>query len=303
MKFSLGLPTERVEAPDEFVSGPAVTEMAQHAEDLGYSSVFVTDHPAPDTKWLEAGGHHALDPMVALAFAAASTKKIALLSHLYILAYRNPFLAAKSILSVDALSGGRLILGVGAGYLKPEFGALGVDFDSRNELLDESLEVLGRLFTEDSVAYEGTGYRSRGTSMLPKPIAQPHPPIWIGGNSKIAIRRAVEFAQGWIPFPNPDIPARAVRTASINDLDDLAERIAYLRSCEQDAGRDRLDISFSTFSMREPNYDHSEVLAEVENLAQLGITSMTLNIEGDDRATWMNRAEEFADRVLQPASS
>ena len=117
-------------------------ECAAAVEAIGYDACFVTDHPAPDAKWLAAGGHHALDPMVASLFAAAATTCLRLHTHILVLAYRNPLLTAKSVLSLDVLSQGRLILGVAAGYLKPEFAALGVDFDERNELTDEAIDVL-----------------------------------------------------------------------------------------------------------------------------------------------------------------
>jgi alkanesulfonate monooxygenase SsuD/methylene tetrahydromethanopterin reductase-like flavin-dependent oxidoreductase (luciferase family) len=142
MRFALGLPTTQVGTPDEFLTGAAIAEMARHAEDLGFEAVHVTDHPAGDQQWLDTGGHHALDPFVALSFAAAATTRLRVQTHIIVLPYRNPFLTAKSVLSLDVLSGGRLTLGVAAGYLRSEFNALGVDFNERNELFDEALEVM-----------------------------------------------------------------------------------------------------------------------------------------------------------------
>src|SRR5438105_12320678 len=168
MRFAIGLPTTNVDAPEEFLTGAAIAEMARTAEALGFESVYVTDHPAGDQRWLETGGHHALDPFVALSFAAAATTRLRVQTHILVLAYRNPFLTAKSVLSLDALSGGRLTLGVAAGYLRSEFHALGVDYDERNELFDEALEVLRLALTEDRVAYTGRHFRSRGTTMRPR---------------------------------------------------------------------------------------------------------------------------------------
>ena len=162
----------------------------------------MTDHPAPDAKWLASGGHPRSIPFVALSFAAAATTRLRVQTHILVLPYRNPLLTAKSVLSLDVLSGGRVILGVAPGYLKPEFAALGVDFDERNELTDEAIDVMRRVWSEDEVVAEGRHF-TRGTSMRPRPVQQPHPPIWIGGNSTAAIRRAVERGQGWVPFPNP----------------------------------------------------------------------------------------------------
>ncbi|MGZ4736890.1 MAG: LLM class flavin-dependent oxidoreductase, partial [Acidimicrobiia bacterium] len=129
MRFSVGLPVDHVDAEDQFVTGPAIAEMAAAAEAAGFDAAYVTDHPAADEQWLVGGGHHALEPLIGLAFAAASTSTLRLQTHVYVAAYRNPFLAAKGVATLDALSGGRVILGVAAGYLRPEFGALGVDFD------------------------------------------------------------------------------------------------------------------------------------------------------------------------------
>src|SRR5262245_21320264 len=134
MRLSLGLETARSDQPEEFTTGEAIAEMAKAAEAAGFDAVFVTDHPFPDDRWLAGGGHHALDPFVALAFAAASTTTLRLHTNLYVAAYRNPFLSAKAVATLDHLSNGRVILGIGAGYLEPEFDALGVAFDERNDL-------------------------------------------------------------------------------------------------------------------------------------------------------------------------
>ena len=123
MRYILGLPTDHVESIEQFGTSQAIVEMATTAETLGFTGVFVTDHPAPPKSFLDTGGHHTLDPMITLAAAATSTKKIKLLTNLYIVAYRNPLLVAKMVASLDNLSLGRLILGVGAGYLKEEFQA------------------------------------------------------------------------------------------------------------------------------------------------------------------------------------
>lgn len=173
VSFSLELPTHRVETVDEFVTAEAIAEIARVAEESGFAAVHVTDHPAPDAKWLDHGGHHALDPFVALAFAAAATTDVKLLTNVYIAAYRNPFLGAKSIQSLAALSNGRLILGTAAGYLKPEFKALGIDFDNRGALLDEALDVLDKVLTGEDIAYQGTSFAARGVRLRPLPTT-PH---------------------------------------------------------------------------------------------------------------------------------
>ena len=203
-------------------------EGAAAVEAMGYDACFVTDHPAPDAKWLATGGHHTLDPFVALSFAAAATTRLRVQTHILVLPYRNPLLTAKSILSLDVLSQGRTIIGVASGYLKPEFAALGVEFDERNELTDEAIDIMKQVWEGNAVAYEGLHFRTRGTMMQPRPVQRPHPPLWIGGNSTAAIRRAVDRAQGWVPFPNPAAAVRAVRTPVIGTFEQFAERMVLL---------------------------------------------------------------------------
>ena len=139
MRFTLALPTDRVDAVDEFISPDAVNEMAQAAERLGYGAVYVTEHPVPEQTWLDSGGHHALDPFVALSFAAAATQEIRLLTNLCVLAYKSPYITAKAASSLDVMSRGRLTLGVGAGYLEAEFDAL--DTKSQLPWMGKSLSV------------------------------------------------------------------------------------------------------------------------------------------------------------------
>jgi len=302
VKFALGLPTDHVEHVDEFVTGEAVADCARTAEQLGYGAVYVTDHPAPDQQWLDTGGHHALEPMVALSFAAAATGELRLLTNIYVLAYRNPFLAAKSVLSLDVLSGGRLILGVAAGYLRSEFNTLGIDFDARNDLLDEAIDVCTMAWTEDAVRYKGAGYRSRATTMRPRPVASPRPPIWVGGNSKRAIRRAVEKAEGWMPFPNPAAATKALKTAKLETFEELATRVAYARAHAAAVGRTApLDICCALMSLTHFGsgaYDPGEVRGELGRLGELGVTWSPVWFPATTRAEWRDRAAAFAVDVV-----
>ena len=301
MRFALGLPTTEVTAAEEFLTGPAITEMAQHAEALGFDSVHVTDHPAGDQQWLDTGGHHALDPFVALSFAASATTRLRVLTHILVLPYRNPFLTAKSVLSLDLLSGGRLTLGVAAGYLRSEFNALGVDYDERNELFDEALDVMQRALTEDAVAYTGRHFRSRGTTMQPRPVQQPHPPIWIGGNSARAMRRAVESAQGWCPFPNPTATSAALKTPKLETLDDLAIRLERAREYAAELGRtEPLDVCFAPTAHAASGRggDLGQLREEVAALGALGVTHATVGSHAPTRREWLAQTEQLASALL-----
>jgi probable F420-dependent oxidoreductase len=197
-------------------------------------------------------------------------------THILVLAYRNPLLTAKSVLSLDVLSGGRVILGVASGYLKPEFAALGVDFDERNELADEAIDVMRLAWTTDEVAYAGRHFRTRGTTMRPRPPQHPHPPVWVGGNSTAAIHRAAARGQGWVPFPNPPAASRAVRTPQLATLDDLATRIERLRELLDRKGHtEPFDICFSPFSYASfgtSEFDEAALVEEIDALDAMGVT-------------------------------
>ncbi|MSW29482.1 MAG: TIGR03619 family F420-dependent LLM class oxidoreductase, partial [Actinobacteria bacterium] len=183
MKISVGLPTHHVDSPDEWCTAKAITEMAQASEAAGADAVFVTDHPAPDVTFMARGGHHALDPFVALTVASTATTSLRLHFNLAILAYRNPFTTAKAIATLDVISNGRVILGTGAGYLAPEFAAVGGDFDQRNDVTDESIRAMKAIWSGEPVTMSGLHFDAVETIALPLPVQQPSPPIWIGGNS------------------------------------------------------------------------------------------------------------------------
>src|SRR3954462_10323346 len=237
MQVSLGLPVHRVDAADEFVTGAAVADISRAAEAAGFAAVFVTDHPAPPARWVRGGGHVTTDPLITLGFAAAATSRIRLQTNLFVPAYRHPLVAAKAVATLDRLSGGRLILGVGAGYLEPEFAALAADFEHRNDVLDEALRVMVAAWSADEID---------GVATSPRPAQQPGPPVWIGGNSKRAIRRAVELGQGWVPMPSPAAAAGHLHTPGLESLDDLRARLDHLREQCTVAGRDpaAIDVCF-----------------------------------------------------------
>ncbi|SRX94412.1 luciferase family protein [Sphingomonas wittichii RW1] [Mycobacterium shimoidei] len=296
ISYSLELPTHRVEAVSEFVTAEAVAEIARLGEASGFAAVHVTDHPAPDAKWLDHGGHHALDPFVALSFAAAATTDVKLLTNVYIAAYRNPFLGAKSIQSLDVLSGGRLILGTAAGYLKPEFRALGIDFDNRGALLDEALDVLSKVLTGEDVAYEGRSFAARGVRLYPVPVTPP--PIWVGGNSKPAVRRAVARAQGWAPF-NTFGYATASRTAEISTLEELAAAITWAKKYAAEIGRtEPLDICFSAGNLLDDSRSTDERHATIAKLEAMGVTWLTIAPQGTTRAEVIDNAHAFAEEFI-----
>ena len=301
MRVSYGLPTHRVDCGEEFLAPGAIGELASAAEAAGFGAVYTTDHPFPGDDWLAHGGHHALDPLVALSFAAAATSRVLLHTNLFVLAYRNPFLAAKGIATLDVLSGGRTVVGLGAGYLEPEFEALGAPFSERNDRMDEALAALSAAWTGSSVTFEGSGYRAPGNTMLPRPRQRPRPPLWIGGNSRRAIRRAVESADGWSPFPNPARIAGRTRTAPLESAADLAVALEYARAHADRVGRtEPLTVCFipEGLSMGAGPVDEGRVVASIGELASLGVDWVSVALPGDTRDAQLAAIESFGRTVL-----
>lgn len=321
MRFSLELPTTRIDRPDEFVSVEAITEITRAAVDAGFDAVNVTDHPAPDGKWLDHGGHHALDPFVALGVAASAHPEVLLHTNIYVAAYRNPFLGAKSVQSLDVLSGGRVVLGVAAGYLKPEFFALGVPFEQRGARLDDALEVLDEVLRGGDVEREAQGYSARGVRFRPVP-ARGRPPVWVGGNSAAAMRRAARY-DGWAPFHTGGY-ARASRTQAIESIDELADAIEHMHSLVaqhrgsaveprgaspgSDPGAPTFDICWSDATIGaadgEANSDTAgarsvdERRSHLDLLARAGVTWVAVSLPGRDRAEVIERVTSFGKELI-----
>lgn len=300
MKFSLELPTTRVEKAEEFVAGDAIGTITRAAADAGFAAVFVTDHPAPDARWLDAGGHHALDPFVALTAAATAHPSIRLHTNIYVAAYRNPFLTAKSVQSLAVVSGDRLILGVAAGYLKAEFAALGVDFARRGALLDDALEVLDEVLDGGDVARNGPGYSARGVRVRPVP-AGGRPPIWVGGNSRAAIERAARF-EGWAPFHTGGY-AKTSRTTAIESVEELRAAIAVVHelvAARETAGP--FDVCWSAGQLNDARSSVDERLARIAELQQAGVTWATISVPAVDRAELLAGIATFGREVISPVA-
>jgi probable F420-dependent oxidoreductase len=287
------------------VTGSGIATVAAAAEAAGFDGFGFTDHPAPTQRWLESGGHDALDPFVAMGYAAARTSTLRLIPNIVVLPYRNPFVVAKSGATLDLLSDGRFVLGVGVGYLKREFAALGVDVDERGQLFDEALEVIRGIWTTDDFSYEGRHFTASGITAHPRPVGRPHPPIWIGGNTAAARRRVTTHGDGWCPFPASAMLAQTARTAEM-DSGTLGEGIDDLRRRLEAAGRDpsTVDISFTNAEGGSPGADDFNAdayLSGVEKLAALGVTWLQVGLPGDSLAHALETIERFGKLVVAQA--
>jgi probable F420-dependent oxidoreductase len=305
MKFSFHLPVDHVGQPGEFLTAAAIAEMAQALEKAGIDAAYVTEHPAPVDSWLASGGHQALDPFVALSFAAATTAKLCLHTNLVVLPYHNPWATAKAVASLDVLSGGRVIMGIGSGYLEGEFKALNAPFAGRGAVMDEALDLMKQIWTGQSVTFAGTHFQADGNTALPAPIQRPHPPIWVGGNSDRALRRAVETCDGWSPFPVKAKYAGRVRTDEIGDIGDLKRKIDQGRDLAAKIGRTTpLDICFVPFGMAMQAGTRPEAQSIVDGLAELaaiGVTWSVMAFPCRDRPQYLENIDWFAREVLPAA--
>jgi len=224
--------------PTDYSIGPV--ELARHAEERGFESLFFPEHthiPASRRTPYPAGGElpreysHLLDPFVALAAAATATERILLGTGICLIVERDPITTAKEVASVDLISGGRFVFGIGAGWNLEEMENHGTDPDRRRGLMRERVEAMKAIWTEDEAAYHGEQVDFDPIWSWPKPVQRPHPPILVGGNSDAALRRVVRFGDGWIPNPE-------------TRLSQLPGRIEDLRRLADEAGRERIPVTF-----------------------------------------------------------
>jgi probable F420-dependent oxidoreductase len=219
MRFGLSLPHFRQVASPE-----AIRRVAQRTEYLGYDGIWVSDHIVIPNSAVDRFGSMFYEPLTVLAFAAACTYRVRLGTTVLILPYRNPVVTAKVLATLDVLSGGRVTAGLAVGWTEDEFKALGVSFEERGALSDEYIAAFKALWTQDRPAFQGHYVRFKNIAFEPKPVQKPHIPIWIGGNSKRAIRRAVALGDCW----HPTRPL----------VEDVKTGVAYLREVCVQRGRD-----------------------------------------------------------------
>jgi probable F420-dependent oxidoreductase len=232
------------------------------------------------------------------------TTRVRLIPHVVVLPYRNPFIVAKAAATVDALSGGRFVLSVATGYLRSEYRALGVDFERRNELFDEALEVLRGVWSTDEFSFDGAGFVADRLTVNPTPA---HVPIWIGGNSAMAQRRVARFGDGWNPFPAPAGLAKTARTRRLETLADLAAMLDDLWRLVGAEDRDpaTIDVQFST-GLPGPGAGgysaaaHLDVLGE---LAALGVTWNNVAVPGTSLERAIEALERYGADVISTMGS
>ena len=299
-RFHLRLLTHRWDLGPEFTNAEGIQSMARAAEDNGFDAVELTHHWIPEADWTANLGIHPLDPWVALGVAAAATTRLRVQTHVLILPYQNPFITAKSAVTVDAVSNGRLILGVGAGFLKPEFDALGVDRAELNDLSDEAIDAMKAAWTGEVFDFDGRHFTARNCVMKPTPVQKPHPPIWVGGNSRKAMSRAIERGDGWIPVAGT-LPRTL--TPPLSTLDDFRERLDLAREHAERVGR-TAPLTLCTGgiggldSTYPPGFDHGPVIERILALREMGFSVFTCMLPAESRTEYADNAARFKEKVI-----
>lgn len=307
MKFACSLPIDKGDG-NQFSSFAAIARMAKAVEDAGLDAVFVTDHPAPSHRWIHGGGHPTLDPFVALTAAASATERLQVLTYILVLAYRNPFVVAKSAASLDVLSNGRFVMGIGTGYLKPEYAAVGVSFEDRGQITEESILIMRKAWTGEPVQHESPRFTARDTVVLPRPVRPEGVPIWGGGNGNAPIRRAVELCEGWCPFPSQGILSKTARTEDLASIGQFREKLAYAQDHAAKIGRTRpLEICMGRFSENEPKPSDAgsaaRAIDEYGELTQAGVTWTTMSVPAPSVEGFIENIQWFGEEIAAKVNS
>ena len=292
---------------------------AEAAERLGYGFISVNDHivvprdiasryPYSESgEWAARTAGECLDQLAALAFLAARTERLRLLTSVMVVPQRHPVLTAKMLATIDVLSAGRLIVGCGVGWLKEEFEAVGApDFAERGRVTDEYLDAFKVLWTADDPVYRGQHAQFENIMFLPKPVQKPHPPIWIGGESPVAMKRAVRVGDGWYPANNN--PQYRLDTAAR-----LGVAVQELHGMCEAAGRDPASLDVAYIALTPVDWtaqttgdgerriftgDAAAMAADVAALEQAGVRHACLSFQTGDLAETLERIERFAQDVM-----
>jgi probable F420-dependent oxidoreductase len=309
MRYGFSLPVRGNLANHDGIVG-----IVRIGERLGYVSATIADHivfpTAIESKYpYDASGIHpsagdAIEPLSLMAFAAGSTSTLRFITSVLILPHRNPVLTAKMIATIDVLSQGRVTLGIGVGWLREEFEALGAaDFARRGAVSDEYLAIFKKLWSPGPVEHQGTYYSFAPLRCEPLPVQQPHPPIWVGGHSRAALRRTARFANGWHPLGT--VATAELRppefTALLDDLKRMTEAegrdfsditIAFVARLHESPhpidGPDRMPFSGSA----------AQLIEDVETYRNLGVSHLSFDFRAPTLARTQERMDWFAREVM-----
>lgn len=306
------------------ISGPtsgvrSFARLAQEGEAMGYDYLTLTDHvvlpdvSVPGYPYSESGEFMSNAPterhelLTATAFIAAKTSRIRLVLAVLVVPHRPAVLAAKMLSTIDVLSEGRLVVGIGAGWLKAEFDAVvTTPFAERGAVTDEYLEAFRALWTQEHAKFEGRYTNFSDLIFLPRPVQLPYPPIWVGGESGPSLRRAARFGDAWYPIGSNN-------KALLDTLPRLAAGIGRLRKLTAEAGRDPAAV---TVVFRVKRYGNAvapvasdgerrlfsgsdaDIVGDLRALAELGVTAIDVEVEGHDEAATLGNMRRFKDTIF-----
>jgi len=268
---------------------PAV--LAKRAEELGFASFWVPEHPIIPLKTSspypasrdgiipDAYGR-ILDPFIALARASAVTTRLQLGTGICLIPERNPLLLAKEVATLDKLSGGRFLFGIGAGWLKEETEIMGGNFDRRWGQTKDAIMAMKELWTKDEAAYQGKFYNFPAVRSFPKPAQQPHPPIFMGGSSQHVFKRVVDWGDGWMPVLSP--------------VEEIQRGRAILNELAQKVGRDPKSIQVLAFGQAGKFRTRDEIKA----LEKAGTDHVTIWLTKSETKEAVGELEQLAREVL-----
>jgi len=296
MQLPVAAQSKTFAAPWEAGAGVAeILRIAQTCDRCGFFYIAVSDHVFVTREAAAAMSTVWYDAVATLGFLAAATSNVRLLSYVFVLPYRHPLMTAKSFMTLDALSGGRVILGAGAGHLRGEFETLGVDFEKRGRLLDEAIDVVVDAFLNEYPEHDGPTWTFRDRGLKPRPVQKPRPPIWIGGSTPGALRRAARRGDGWLPQGVPEMG--------------MEKAIAFIREeRERSRGGEPIELGMNSpwLYIGKPTFDlgpnsssgsPEEIAAELRQRKSLGISHMGVRFRSRSCDELIEQIERFGSQV------
>ncbi|MBI4640934.1 MAG: TIGR03619 family F420-dependent LLM class oxidoreductase [Candidatus Tectomicrobia bacterium] len=297
MKFGICLPHYGRE-----IQMSHLLEMTREAERLGFDSIWVTDHLIVPNDVEIIYREYMLEPIVMLSHLAAVTSSMTLGTSVIILPYRNPIIVAKMLATIDILSSGRLIFGAAAGWMEGEFAALEVPFQERGELSDEYLQIIREIWTHEHPQFQGKYFKLEEITTSPMPVQKPRPPIWIGGNSKRAMRRAVELGDVWHPV--------GLAPDQIKEGRAYMERLSRRRNLDRVPGQSlRIGLSIEGVSVPAGPYASrtgrttlrgslSEVKEKLAGYNEVGMEHIVLDMSTLSHESFLKTMETFVTKIM-----
>ncbi len=297
MKFAFSFPYRRILRYQSYRERETFIELVKRADELGFDAFSAGDHLFMPKYWQHVATEVWFDPFTFLSYAGAISK-LRVLTDVVVVPYRTPFHTAKSIATLDFITGGKVIFGAAVGYLEGEFNTLKVPFRERGPMTDEYLEIMKVLWSSEKPRYEGKYYRVADIAFWPRPVQKPYPPIWIGGRTRPSIRRAIRHGDGWMPFNL--------------DLEGLRQAMRFFDEVwtEEGGRRDGFEIVMRAERAnvtaepirgpgRQPFWGTPDQIAEdVQAYIDAGTTYFNASFHGVELEEHMENMERFATEVM-----